>query len=303
MNRNQKFGRPNKGRKLAREEMMSYERALSEVIDSIPMEFKSRIAGEYSRFLLFLKNALPYITGERMKILDVGCGAGIMSLVFRKMGHEVFPIDYWKKIPSTHADYVEAKLNRERLERQGVRTIDLDISEEPLPFEDGSFDVALSLEVIEHLHNSPRKILAETRRVLTDGGILFLSTPNLATLKNRLYVLAGRSNHSEISYYYHSDFFTGHVREYTLNEVKQMLTWEGFDIRRAKFLSDSHILNRQKSRYWKSKVCNTLASSIYLLATTIFPTLRYSIIIVGQKVGANKRLNRHTNVRFVKAWG
>lgn len=285
MNINQKH-RQLEEEKLAMEELVNYERALNEVIDSIPNEFKPRIVGEYERFLLLLKTALPYIAVKKQaKILDVGCGAGILSLVFKKMGHNVSSIDCWKKFPPTHVSYAETRLNKERLERQGVHTEDLDIAEEPLPFENDEFDLVLFLDAIEHLHSSPRKILADIRRALRGGGILILTTPNLATLKNRLFVLAGRSNYTELSYYYHSDFFTGHTREYTLNEVKQMLAWEGFDIRNVKFCSDSHILKKEKFKILnKLRMCNTLAMGFYLCATAIFPNLRYQMIIVGQKV-------------------
>ena len=164
MDRNQKH------RQLDMEEMAKYERALNEVIDSIPDEFKPRINEEYQRFLLILKTALPYIVGKQAKVLDVGCGAGIMSQVFKKMGHDVSAIDCWKKFPPTHVSYAETRLNRERLERCGVHTEDLDIAEEPLPFEDEEFDLVLFLDVIEHLHSSPRKILADIRKVSRGGG-------------------------------------------------------------------------------------------------------------------------------------
>lgn len=56
-------------------------------------------------------------------------------------------------------------------------------------FETGAFDLAISLEVLEHLP-APRPHLAELARVLRPGGLLLLSTPSVAGLSWR--VLGGR---------------------------------------------------------------------------------------------------------------
>jgi SAM-dependent methyltransferase len=47
---------------------------------------------------------------------------------------------------------------------------------EDIPFEDGSFDVVISSEVLEHLDN-PKNYLREIWRVVREGGYLSLSTP------------------------------------------------------------------------------------------------------------------------------
>jgi SAM-dependent methyltransferase len=46
-----------------------------------------------------------------------------------------------------------------------------------LPYDDGRFDLVVSMDVIEHLHE-PGPWLDEIVRVLRPGGMLFLTTPN-----------------------------------------------------------------------------------------------------------------------------
>ncbi|MFW5798540.1 MAG: class I SAM-dependent methyltransferase [Planctomycetota bacterium] len=52
-----------------------------------------------------------------------------------------------------------------------------------LPFDDGSFDGYWSLGVIEHFQQGYLDILAEARRVLRPGGILFLAAPSMSPLR------------------------------------------------------------------------------------------------------------------------
>ena len=54
---------------------------------------------------------------------------------------------------------------------QGIPVEVVDIEKEPLPFADNHFDLVTNIEVIEHLHNSPKPMLQEIRRVLKGGDI------------------------------------------------------------------------------------------------------------------------------------
>jgi SAM-dependent methyltransferase len=60
-----------------------------------------------------------------------------------------------------------------------------------LPFADGSFDLVLAGEVLEHMP-FPDTLLEEISRVLTPDGVLVGSVPNAFRLKNRLRFLFGR---------------------------------------------------------------------------------------------------------------
>ncbi|MEU3455198.1 methyltransferase domain-containing protein [Micromonospora sp. NPDC006766] len=54
-----------------------------------------------------------------------------------------------------------------------------------LPFRAGSFAGLVTGELIEHVYD-PVALLRECHRVLAPGGLLVLTTPNLATVQDRL---------------------------------------------------------------------------------------------------------------------
>lgn len=80
------------------------------------------------------------------------------------------------------------------------------------PFKVGScsVDLVIALEIIEHLFDTDQ-FLAEINRVLKPGGFLVLSTPNLASLTNRLRLLFGFYP----QYLEYSKAGAGHIHLYT----------------------------------------------------------------------------------------
>lgn len=65
-----------------------------------------------------------------------------------------------------------------------------DLNTAPLDLEDGSVDVVLLCEVIEHLYD-PDAVIRECRRILRKGGTLVLTTPNLSSWFNRILLVLG----------------------------------------------------------------------------------------------------------------
>ena len=54
-----------------------------------------------------------------------------------------------------------------------------------MEFADGSFDTCIAIEVIEHLHN-PQNLIDEAWRVLKKDGFLFITTPNVHSIAQKL---------------------------------------------------------------------------------------------------------------------
>jgi ubiquinone/menaquinone biosynthesis C-methylase UbiE len=97
------------------------------------------------------------------KLLDAGCGTGWFSK---------WACD--RKADVTSMDLGEGLLKRVALKCDSTRVVGSILE---IPFEDNSFDIVVSSEVIEHTPD-PKKALKELYRVLKPGGTLVLSVPN-----------------------------------------------------------------------------------------------------------------------------
>jgi len=102
-------------------------------------------------------------------VVDVACGTGYGSYVLaRKGGKKIIGID----ISKIAIEYAKSKY------RGRVNNIEFLVGNAmKMPISSSKVDVVVSFETIEHL-NDPEKFLSECRRVLKDGGLLILSTPN-----------------------------------------------------------------------------------------------------------------------------
>ena len=92
-------------------------------------------------------------------------------------------------------------------------------------------DMILFLEVIEHLHTSPRHVLRYLFRCLNTGGFLVMSTPNAAFLRNRLRLLGGFNPYELIREDANNP---GHFREYTRTELINYCNDCGFNVIEAR---------------------------------------------------------------------
>jgi 2-polyprenyl-3-methyl-5-hydroxy-6-metoxy-1,4-benzoquinol methylase len=117
------------------------------------------------------------VGGAELRVLDLGCRTGALTQHFADGNH----------VTGLDVDHEALARARERL---GIETVWGNV-EEGLPFEDGSFDVVVAGELLEHLA-MPKSLVREARRVLASGGRFVGSVPNAFRLKSRLRFLAGR---------------------------------------------------------------------------------------------------------------
>lgn len=98
---------------------------------------------------------------------------------------------------------------------------------ERFPYDDRAFSVVLCCEIIEHLTVDPTYMLCEIHRVLEPGGYLLLTTPNVLNLRYVQELLRGRNIFHPYSGY---GVYGRHQREYTLDELKDLIEGCGYEI-------------------------------------------------------------------------
>jgi SAM-dependent methyltransferase len=119
---------------------------------------------------------------------------------------------------------------RVEMAARGIPVEDVDVEREFLPFADETFDRVLATEILEHL-DRPGLLLGECLRVLRPRGTLFLTTPNVVDLPNRLRAARGRSPQSHL-FGIEETFRMNewvHRREYAPDEVARLLGAVGFE--------------------------------------------------------------------------
>ena len=129
-------------------------------------------------------------------VLDAGCGAGYGSAELARTALEVVGVDVAPEaVEFARAHYPLSNL---RFEEASCAS---------LPHPDGSFDLVVAFEVIEHIENW-RDFLLEVHRVLSPNGQLVVSTPN------KLYYTESRGVEGANPF---------HVHEFTFDEFQSEL--------------------------------------------------------------------------------
>jgi SAM-dependent methyltransferase len=139
------------------------------------------------------------------RTLDLGCGDGTFTADLAGAGAEVVGVDV------ARAAVARAAARHPSLD---FRTVAID---GPLPFEDSSFDLVWSSEVIEHVADTARW-LSELRRVLAAGGRVLLTTPSHGRVR---LAVGGIERFSEP--------LGDHLHLYSRRSLQRLLVEFGFD--------------------------------------------------------------------------
>lgn len=115
--------------------------------------------GNLESNIVFLKRT--GLLDQPKTILEIGCGQGRLATALQEGGHKVVAVDVAAEALAVVPPELDARLI------EGVE----------LPFEDDSFDLVLSFDVIEHIPETDLH-LSEVRRVLKPGGHYLFQTPN-----------------------------------------------------------------------------------------------------------------------------
>ncbi len=164
--------------------------------------------------------------GRPRALLDVGCGDGSTAVAIRTRLAEhgwrpaIIGLD-WSSVAAGEALSRGVPVVRGTADRGG------------LPFRSASVEVVVVSEMIEHVVDTD-SVLAEALRVLVPGGVLVLSTPNLAAWYNRVLLTAGiQPVFSEVSlkaiYGRPGREVVGHLRLFTRRALVGLLEATGFE--------------------------------------------------------------------------
>ena len=103
---------------------------------------------------------------KNLKILDIGCGGGLISEPLSRLGANVTGLDASEKnikIASLHAKKNNLKINY--------------VNSSPENFDEKNFDIILNLEVVEHVENVDL-FLSSCHRLLKSDCLMFTATLN-----------------------------------------------------------------------------------------------------------------------------
>ncbi len=156
----------------------------------------------YSDKMSFLLELLKNFKGG--KILDAGCGEGVLVEKLRKEGYNIEGLD-----PNYESSYVK----------------NADITSPP--YRENEFDVVLLLDVLEHIpYDKQYTALREIKRILKPGGTFVMSVPNLAHLSSRIkFLILGKLSRT--------DKDINHLGERTFHEYRELLIKHNFKIKKV----------------------------------------------------------------------
>lgn len=160
-------------------ELAKFNKEYSDWWDKEQGEFKmlhqiTPIRVEYLKSV-FAKYIQPNKKIEDVKLLDVGCGGGIISYEMIKLGIDTLGID---------ANESNISIAQEHAQSNSYSAHFLHTTVEDYVNNESRFDVILCLELIEHIIN-PQEFVANLAKLLNKGGIIVVSTLN-RTVKSYL---------------------------------------------------------------------------------------------------------------------
>lgn len=163
-------------------------------------------------------NLIKKFLHKKMRLLEIGCSAGMFLFHIKKYVKEAVGIDY----DATSAFFAAKKC------RCPVFSVDA----KDTNLEKSSFDIICMLQVLEHSGN-PYQFLQQYRSYLKPAGLIYVEVPNLLDALIHAYKLPNHYN-----FYFH----TAHLWYFTANSLEKLMCRVGFK-GKVFFTQDYNILN------------------------------------------------------------
>jgi 2-polyprenyl-3-methyl-5-hydroxy-6-metoxy-1,4-benzoquinol methylase len=250
------------------------EQAFLDIQEEFPFG-KEYMDGKLNKYIAIVSQIMKEKT-RGSKILSIGSGPCDFEAILSKLGYNVTAIDdlndQWHLIGK----------NKERIKdfanRLNIKLINQ--SAGSLKIKSNYFDVVLLIDIVEHLHNSPRELLNDSISSLEPDGLLIIETPNAVALIKRLKILFGKTNQISANFiYWNIGEYRSHVREYTQTELKQLFKYQNLISINSKMLNTMiDIVEVENAHLFKK-----ITVKFYKSASNLYPNFRDTILISGKK--------------------
>lgn len=161
------------------------------------------------------KHAL-HQSARSISVYDLGCGHGTDIVNIRTETERRLPGQVSWKL----AGIENFKEYQKECKSLGIETFAVDLERDSFPGKDGSVDLLIANQVLEHTKEI-FWIFSEAARLLRPGGRFIVGVPNLASMHNRLLLLFGQQPTAQQS-------LSAHVRGFTKPDLKKFAEEGGY---------------------------------------------------------------------------
>lgn len=198
---------------------------------------------------------LNIIPSKVKRVLDVGCGSGLLGKSLKDKGVQtVIGIELNKKAAGIASNRLDEVLIGD------IEKVSL------LQFGDAFFDCIIYADILEHLVD-PWSVLSKHREFLSDDGFIIISIPNIRHIHTFWNLLRGNWTYVD-----RGIFDRTHLRFFTLRSIIESLNNAGYDV---------ITINRDYRIFERSGRFGNIAKFLSLWFFRDFLTFQY--LIVGRR--------------------
>jgi hypothetical protein len=160
-------------------------------------------------------------------ILDVGFFIPVVPIALSKLGYQVYSIEKLELYGHSLDHLINYAQNNYE-----ITVMDKDILSIDIGLINRKFDCIILSAIIEHLNGTPKYLFEQAKILGRNDVTILIEVPNIATFRKRIkFFLFGKPPFPNIDSYYYSEYpFSGHNREYTLEELKFVIEQTNLDI-------------------------------------------------------------------------